>query len=394
MQRMDANDWLRAGLYEPDTAGAGERRALLEYLTARGATLDQMVEAHRLGRLPAVAGDLVLGTEPAHVSVQELAGRCELPVERVQRVLLALGLPVPIDDEVREDSAALIGAFEQGAALMGDDALLAFTRVLGAAATNIAEAAVALFYSELGPGTGREGTDELDRARTAETATLAFSTVPDVLARVLIAQFDRANRRAALARGWTAPSDTERDESAAGEVVALGFVDLVGSTSWAETLSLRDHSLALSRFESAAWSSAVLAGGRVIKMIGDEVFFAAPTVDAAGRIASDVCAAAAADPLLPDARGALGYGLATSREGDYFGPLVNLVSRLTKRALPRTLVATQPAAAALPADKWNLRELEPQAIRGLETPARVFAVTRVRLLMHSTDLGPATRPRD
>jgi adenylate cyclase len=58
----------------------------------------------------------------------------------------------------------------------------------------------------------------------------------------------------------------------------LGFVDLVGSTSWAEGLTLRDHSLVLSRFESAAWSSAVLAGGRVIKMIGAEVFFAAPTV--------------------------------------------------------------------------------------------------------------------
>jgi class 3 adenylate cyclase len=84
---------------------------------------------------------------------------------------------------------------------------------------------------------------------------------------------------------------------------------------------------------------------------------------------------AAADPLLPDARGALGYGFATSREGDYFGPLVNLVSRLTKTAPPRTLIATQQAADALPANKWNLQELEPQPIKGLEAPARVFAVT-------------------
>ena len=84
---------------------------------------------------------------------------------------------------------------------------------------------------------------------------------------------------------------------------------------------------------------------------------------------------AAADPLLPDARGALGYGFATSREGDYFGPLVNLVSRLTKTAPPRTLIATQQAADVLPANKWNLQELEPQPIKGLEAPARVFAVT-------------------
>ena len=62
--------------------------------------------------------------------------------------------------------------------------------------SNIAEAAVALFYAELGPGTEREGSDELARAQVSETATLAFSTVPDVLSRVLVAQFERANR------GW------------------------------------------------------------------------------------------------------------------------------------------------------------------------------------------------
>ena len=132
------------------------------------------------------------------------------------------------------------------------------------------------------------------------------------------------------------------------ERIALGFVDLVGSTAWAEGLSLRDQSLALSGFESTAWSSAVLAGGRVVKMIGDEVFFVAPSVDAACRIALDVCAAVAVDPLLPAARGAVGYGLVTPREGDYFGPLVNLVSRLVKVAEPGAVVVTADAATALP----------------------------------------------
>lgn len=371
---MDTDAWEQAGLYEPDAAGAGERRSLLEFLTARGATTDQLVEAHRLGRLPAVAGDLVMGAEQVTVPMHEVAARCGVPVERVPRVLLALGLPVADDSALPEDWVALISAFEQGAALMGDDAILAFTRVVGAAAMNIAEAAVALFYAELGPGTEREGSDELGRAHVSETATLAFSAVPDVLSRVLVAQFERANRRAALARGWTASPAIQSGDSAE-EVVALGFVDLVDSTSWAEGLSLRDHSLALSRFESAAWSSAVLSGGRVVKMIGDAAFFVAPTVDAACRIGTDVCAAAAEDPLLPVARGALGYGVATPREGDYFGPLVNLVARLTKTAPPGTVVATPAAAADLDADHWTLEELDPQAVRGLESPVRVFAVT-------------------
>ena len=375
---MDIGAWEESGLYRPNAPGADERRALLEYLTARGATLEQMVEAHRRGGLPVVAGDLVVGTEPATLSVEELAARCGVSVERLQRVLLAMGLPLAPDTKLPGDLDSLMAAFEQGVALMGEDAILAFTRVLGAAATNIAEAAVALFYAELGPGTGREGSDELARARVSETATRAFTTVPGVLSRLLLAQFERAARRAVLTRDWSAPTGAGGDAAAAAgpsEVVALGFVDLVGSTQWAEGLSLRDHSLALSRFGSAAWSSAVHAGGRVVKMIGDEVFFAAPSVDAACWIGTEVCRAAEVDPVLPPARGAVGQGLVTPREGDYFGPLVNLVSRLVKVAAPGGLVITEEAAVALPAERWALRKLDPQTMRGVERPVSVFAVT-------------------
>ncbi len=326
-----------------------------------------------------MAGDLVMGmaTQQATLSLEEVAARYGVPVERVRRVLLAVGLPVATDSTVPEGLGSLLLAFEQGVALMGEEAILAFTRVLGAAAINVAEAAVALFYAELGPGTGREGSDELARAKVAETATLAFASVPEALTQVLIAQFDRATRRAAVARGWSASNDVKSEAVPAppGEVIAIGFVDLVGSTQWAEGLSLRDYSLALARFESSAWSGAVLAGGRVVKMIGDEVFFAAPSVDAACRIGAEVCQAAAEDPLLPPARGAVGHGLVTPREGDYFGPLVNQVSRLVKAAAPGELVITEQAAASLhPIDDWVLRDLGLQPLRGVEQPVRVFAV--------------------
>ena len=373
---MDLEGWETAGLYDSDAPEAEERLALLEYLTQRGATVEQMVEAHRLGTLPAVAGDLVLPRSTSTVSVEEVAELCGLPVERVLRILLALGLPMDADSRLPQGTGEVIKAFEQGAALMGDDAILAFTRVLGAAATNIAEAAVALFYSELGPGSGREGSDELARAQNSERATLALTTVPDVLSRVLYAQFDRAARRSALARGWTAPLGEHDEQSlaGAGEYVALGFVDLVGSTRWAEGLTLRDQSLALSRFESAAWSSAVLAGGRVVKMIGDEVFFTAPTADGACRIGIEICQAAANDPLLPPARGAIGYGMVIPREGDFFGPLVNLVSRLVRLASPGELVTTESTAKTLSGGLWTLRELDPQTIEHLQSPVRVYAI--------------------
>ncbi len=376
---MDAKDrWQQAGLYDPLDPAASERLALLEYLTERGATIEQMVEAHRTGTLPAVAGELVTQGRTESATVSEIAERSSVPVSRVLRALLAAGIPAQPETEVPNDLVSFMAAFEAGSALMGEEAILAFTRVMGAAAINVSEAAIALFFSELGPGTIREGPDELARARLAEAATTAFIAVPDVLAALVLDAFERAQRRAQAARPWLvdpAPS-AEGEIEGPTEVVALGFVDLVGSTAWAQTLTLRDQSLALTRFESAAWSSAVLAGGRLIKTIGDEVFFAAPTAEAACRIGLEVCQAAADDAVLPPARGVVGIGPATAREGDYYGPLVNLLSRLVKTGAPGEVVVTEAVAKDLPSDEWSLRPLEPAQLRGIDDPVRAFIVDR------------------
>jgi adenylate cyclase len=332
-----------------------------------------MVEAHHQGTLPGVAGDLVTQGRTHVIPVTEIAARSGVPVERVLRVLLAAGIPAMPQTEVSEELVRLMAAFEQGRALLGEDAVLAFTRVLGASAMNIAEAAVALFFAEFGPGTVREGPDELARAVLSEAATTAFTAVPDVMAQAVMDQFERSQRRAQLARVWAAPAVRSEDDGPA-ERVALGFVDLVGSTAWAETQSLRDQNLALTRFESAAWSSAVLAGGRVVKMIGDEVFFTAPNAEAACRIGTEVCRAANDDPALPPARGVVGVGPAIPREGDYFGPLVNLLSRLTKVGGPGELVATEAAVKELPPERWDVEELEPVDRRDVPGPVRVFRV--------------------
>jgi adenylate cyclase len=137
---------------------------------------------------------------------------------------------------------------------------------------------------------------------------------------------------------------------------------------------LRDQSLALARFESAAWSSAVLRGGRIVKMIGDEVFFAAPTADVACRIGIETIRAAAEDEVLPPARGVVGIGYATPREGDYFGPLVNLLSRMVKIGNANDLIVTEDVAKELTPSNWSVEALEPTELRGIEGPVRAFHV--------------------
>jgi adenylate cyclase len=377
-QHDDVADWVHAGLYDPAADGAADRLAVLRHLVDRGATLDQLVEAHELGSLPAVGGDLVRSWSAAREPLADLAARAGVSIELAERVLLAAGLPTGPEADAPERLVVLLEAFASGAALLGEEAVLAFTRVLGAAAANIAEAAVALFYAEMGPGAEREGADELARAQLAEAATSMFGLVPDVLAAVVLARFDRTSRRAQQRRGWTAPGvDPDVVVDAASEVVALGFVDLVGSTEWAEELSLREHSLALSRFESAAWAAAVLAGGRVVKTIGDEVFFSAPTLEVACRIGLELCRFADADATLPAARGAVGVGAVSSREGDYFGPLVNQVARMVKEASAGEIVVASDVASTLPPASWAVRDLGSVELRGVAGPVAISTVEQI-----------------
>lgn len=367
---MDTSAWEAAGLYDPAAPDAEERLALLTYLTERGATVEQMVEAHRDQSLPGLAGQLLWARQAPPISIAELAARGGATVEMAQRALLAAGMPVDAKSELPAELVSLVSAFVHGAAIMGEEPVLAFSRVLGAAAINVAEAAVALFYAELGPGSDRVPSHAVARAQMSERATLAFSAVPDAFSALLVAQFQRAVRRAAVVRGpaWIDADGHERSS----EWAALGFVDLVGSTAWSREVDLREQSLALARFESDAWSRAILAGGRVVKMIGDEVFFAAPSADAAAAIATEVCGAVAADGVLPPARGAVAVGEVTAREGDYFGPVVNLTSRLVKAASPGSVLVTAPAAEELSKGRWQLRHLDPLVLRGIDEPVDAF----------------------
>jgi adenylate cyclase len=169
----------------------------------------------------------------------------------------------------------------------------------------------------------------------------------------------------------------EEDERAV--TVGLGFVDLVGSTAWAAALTLKEHAMALGAFEGAAWDIASRHGARVVKLIGDEAMFLAPTGRDATRMALELCRAVGDDGALPEGRGAVGYGTVGTRDGDYFGPLVNLVARAVKVADPGSVVVTESVRAELgdspaPGERWEIAEVPAHALRGIDEPVRLFAL--------------------
>jgi adenylate cyclase len=131
---------------------------------------------------------------------------------------------------------------------------------------------------------------------------------------------------------------------------AVGFVDLVGYTAIAEDLETEDLAALVRRFGDVAHDVVVREGGRIVKTIGDEVMFVTDSATAAATIALELTERSTSDDLLPAVRAGIAFGTLLAREGDYFGPVVNLASRLTDIARPGTVLSSAELSAALTAD--------------------------------------------
>jgi class 3 adenylate cyclase len=83
---------------------------------------------------------------------------------------------------------------------------------------------------------------------------------------------------------------------------------------------------------------------------------------------------AEADPDLPPARGAVGYGPVYARGGDYFGSLVSLVARSVKVARLGHLVVSPEIAASLGYSELTLGAPERHTLRGIDQPIDLIPV--------------------
>jgi len=294
----------------------------------------------------------------------ELCRRSTTSEDRIRRMLLAQGITVDDTSVLPAFVADDAATFELGASLFGEEATLAFTRVMGASVSAIVDAAIGLFYGEVS-ATMPADTTELEWARINAEAGAVFALLPSVITHLLEQRF----------RSESVLAASTRDAVGQTATVGIGFVDLVGSTEWAAHLSLTDHALALARFESAAWDIATEHHGRVVKLIGDEAMIVSASAETVCRIAVALCAAVASDPGLPGARACVGFGDVTSRSGDFVGPLVNLVARSVKEATEGSVVVTGDVRRQLgPHPPWPLVDTGSHTLRGIDAAVTLYAI--------------------
>jgi adenylate cyclase len=273
------------------------------------------------------------------LTLDEAAERSGVSTDKLRRINRVAGFPDPgPDDRVfAENFVGLASGMTAAESLFGEEAVLQLLRVMGSATSRIADALVSAFLVNVEPAARDEDEAGLSVARANAEAAALLPFVRDTID-VLLRQHLIAARRTILGDDADAGYETQR--------MCVGFVDLVGSTALAERLSTREFGAMLSEFENLAADTITAAGGRVVKLIGDEVLYTAGDERTACAIALDLISQLAEHPRVPAVRAGVAGGDVLLRDGDVFGPVVNLAARAVKLAGPAELLAPPTVAAA------------------------------------------------
>jgi adenylate cyclase len=327
-------------------------RALLLELGCTNEEIDQAVADDVLDLL--VVDRMLVPT--AHRMTQaQVAETTDIPIEVARRFWRALGfLDVGDDDPAfTEMDIEAVRLFQSMVAmgLVDTESAVQMARVIGSSMARIAEA-------EAGSGTTPillgPGDSIIDADLFALQAGESLPAMGRLLEYVWRRHLQAATRRAMLLRG-------RGSDQGIRPVMAVGFADMVGFTVLSQHLGDEELAAVVARFEELAHDTVVALGGRVVKMIGDEVMFVVQTATSAAEIGLSLAEAYAGDELLSDVRVALAIGPVLVQDGDFYGPVVNLASRLVSVANPGTVLISDEFRTALGGE--GAREFTMRALR-------------------------------
>jgi class 3 adenylate cyclase len=344
---------------------AREEAELQDWLVAQGADPQRAAQAIAEGRTDALASDLTM-MRGADLSARDVAARAGVDLDKVLAFYYLAGVPVPDVDarQFTESDAVLVSrlvtAVDVGI-VRGDDLL----RVIAGAMERIAEAAVAIYVQGQEVDLRRRLAEPLECARSNAQATqLALDLGAG------LAPFFRHHMRLAMARQRVFQEGVSRREMAR---LAVGFVDLVGSTALQADLDPQQLGEQVDRFESRAFEVITGGGGRLVKFIGDEIMVAGVDPVAACHIMVDLIDAFTDDGTQP--RGGLVYGEVLFRHGDYYGPVVNLAARLVDAAIPGEALVDASVVDAVKDEALSFEGAGRRMIKGLATPVPVWSLS-------------------
>ncbi len=200
-----------------------------------------------------------------------------------------------------------------------EDHVLRLARLLGGSFSRISEAQVSVIEDVL---TTLEPEVSLETAadRSAALVSDPASALKDLFEESMLYVW-RRHLFASLGR-WIG-ADPDHDSQ------ALGFIDISDFSHMSKRTDPEVLGEVIERFEFEAVDIVSTHGGRVVKFIGDEVFFVIDTLPEAADVALEMVERMRLGDHPVHVHGGLAYGPTLTMSGDVFGNTVNLAKRLT-----------------------------------------------------------------
>ncbi len=323
----------------------GRVRAFLLDLGVPVEEIDRAEEEDSLDLL--VVERLLVPSGPTYTPKQA-AEASGMTLPHLQRLWRALGFANVDDDDpafTDLDLEAMRNLEELlDVGIVDFESAVQMARVIGSSMARIADAQ--LFAARF-TDPGREPRDGLHSLDVAMMHVASAGSIMAGVSRLLEYAWRRhshaAGRRAAYLR-------SQGTYVLGGVEMAVGFADLVGYTVLSQELEDEELASLVERFDALSHDIVTSLGGRVVKMIGDEAMFVVQEPRQAAEIGLTLSEAYADDELLSDVRVGLAHGRVLLREGDYFGAVVNLASRLVNLAKPGTVLASDEVHSVIGGD--------------------------------------------
>jgi adenylate cyclase len=324
----------------PELGAALDAGAMTDLLRAAGMTAEQIEDARAHRHLELLAIEHLVLPDPAHHDVAAVVEATGLTEAQVAQLWRSLGFaePQPGDRLFTDVDVEMLRTIGQLVAMgwIDEQLTVQMARVIGSSLARIASALIdSVDPAEPSPNRPAPS-DELDDG---------FAAIAPLLLPMLLQVMDYVWRRhvQAEARARMTREHAEGDP----DHRVVGFADLVGFTSLSQQVAAHELATVVDRFETIAYDTVHRSGGRVVKMIGDEVMFSLPDEESALEVALSLAETYAEDDELSDVRVGLAAGPVLQREADLYGPVVNRASRIVNIAFPGSVVVSAEICEAL-----------------------------------------------
>ena len=279
-----------------------------------------------------------------------------------RRYWRALGFtdPSPTDKVFTDGDVDMLRVVRQllELGIVEESVALQMARVIGASMARVAAAQIDAIEARLGEEAPSAAVDFGEGA--AEPALLRAGMLQTTMPHILEYAWRRHLQVAARNRMVRDSAEGE------GQSTTVGFADLVGFTALSQQIDDKELAAIVDQFEVNAYDIVGGSGGRVVKMIGDEVMYTVDDPRTAVEIGLGLADTYQDDEELSGIRVGLASGPVVQLAGDLFGPTVNMASRIVSLAYEGSVVVSPSIHEALVDDETlHFKSLRTRYLKGI-----------------------------